>query len=75
MRKLLLLAMLVGVFMALTVSSALAAQGQITEVNPSGIGISNASDRSGGKSDQALIKAGAYTDTSKSLGGTTDPDP
>ena len=37
MRKLLLIGVLVGAIMALTVSSALAAQGQITEVNPSGV--------------------------------------
>ena len=39
MRKLLLIGVLVGAIMALTVSSALAAQGQITDVNPSGVHI------------------------------------
>ena len=40
--KLLLIGTLVGALMALTVSSAFAAQGQITEVNPSGVGITKA---------------------------------
>ena len=39
MRKLLLIGMLVGAIMALTVSSALAAEEQITEANPLGVHI------------------------------------
>ena len=59
MRKLLIIGILVGTLMALTVSSAFAAQGQITEVNPSGIGV--AQSASEGKVGSALIKAGVLT--------------
>ena len=38
MKKLMLVALVVGVVMLMTESTAWAAQGQITEVNPSGIG-------------------------------------
>ena len=58
MKKLLLTGTLVGMLMALTISSALAAQGQITEVNPSGTGISQALDASGGKVADGLNRNG-----------------
>ena len=54
MRRLLLIGMLVGAIMALTVSSALAAKGVITEVNPSGHGIAHAKDGSGDRVDRGL---------------------
>ena len=58
MKKLLLIGTLVGMLMALTVSSALAAQGQITEVNPSGVGITKALGASGGKVADGLNSNG-----------------
>ena len=56
----------------LTVSVASAAQGQNTEVNPSGIGFSNGA--SGGKSTAALAQSQASV-LSTSLGGTIAPPP
>ena len=66
MRKLPIIGLMVVTLMALTISSAFAAQGTITEVNPSGIGV--ASIASEGKVDKALMKAGVGTTTSKDSG-------
>ena len=54
-----MIVMLVGVLMCLTISSTLATQGQITEVNPSGIRV--ASSGNNGKSNATLVNAGVYT--------------
>ena len=70
MRKLLIIGLMVVTLMALTISSAFAAQGTITEVNPSGIGVAKIASE--GKVDNALINAGVGTTTST---GSEIPDP
>ena len=61
-KKALLIGLAVIAIMALTVSTALAAQGQITEVNPSGIG--KAIDHSDGRVKDALKGTPAVADGS-----------
>ena len=53
-KKFIPLSVLVVLMMALTVSVASAAQGQITEVNPSGVALLHANDVSGGQVEGAL---------------------
>ena len=60
-KKLIISGLIVGSIMALTVSQALAAQGQITEVNPSGFGITKALNSGNGGVAHGLNKAGVGT--------------
>ncbi len=60
-RKLFIIAFVAGSILALTVSQALAAQGQITEVNPSGVGITKALNSGSGKVAHGLTRAGVAT--------------
>ena len=60
-RKLIFAGLVAGSLMALTVSQALAAQGQITEVNPSGIhGMNKGNAASDGKAGAALGQKAGY---------------
>jgi len=69
-RKLLIIGILVGTLMMLTVSTALAAQGQITEVNPSGIGV--AKHASANRVFGALIRAGVVLEELDRVEGLSD---
>ena len=60
-KKLIISGMIVGSIMALTVSQALAAQRQITEVNPSGVGITQALNSGIGGAAHGLDQAGVVT--------------
>ena len=60
-KKLIIGGLIVGSLMALTVSQAFAAQGQITEVNPSGIhGMNKGNAASGGTAGAALGQKAGY---------------
>ena len=64
-RKLLSFGILVGILMALTVSTLLAAQGQITNVNPSGSGIQRAEVASVDRVDDGLNTAGVLSESTE----------